>query len=81
LSITGGALTFSLFASDKTNIIEVYPHNKVFDKIYYITIYDILKLKYKLFMDLELLYTSTPGNDANLKINMNSFINFINLEY
>ena len=81
ISVTGGALTFSLFASNTTNIIELYPHDKVGGKKYYITIYDIIKLNYKLFMDLDLIYTSTPGNDCNLYININSFTEFINTQY
>jgi capsular polysaccharide biosynthesis protein len=81
ISVTGGALTFSLFASNTTNIIELYPHDKVGGKKYYITIYDIIKLNYKLFMDLDLIYTSTPGNDFNLYIHINSFSEFINTQY
>jgi hypothetical protein len=81
ISVAGGGLTFSLFASNTTNIIELFPHDKIGGKRYYITIYDIIKLNYKLFMDLEPIYTSTPGNDANLQINEISFCKYINTYY
>ena len=32
ISVTGGGLTFSLFASNTIKIIELYPHNKIFGK-------------------------------------------------